>query len=556
MATNVAIPQAGRTAPRRAHLALAALIFAARFAPGSGPAFADDRGEAKARPNIVFILSDDLGYGDIGAYKQKPSKIPTPHIDRLAREGVRFTDAHSPSSVCSPTRYALLTGRYAWRSRLRAGVIGPWGKPLIAPQRSTVAGFLRDHGYTTAAIGKWHLGLTWPTTDGKPAASGADALSNVDFTKIVGDAPTTRGFDYYFGVDVPNYPPYCYLENDRTLGIPSTPDAGEPEGYNIRGPMLPGWKLVDILPELTRRAVGYIERTTAAGKQPFFLYLPLTSPHYPVVPAPEFRGKTTVGDYGDFVHQTDWCVGQVMAALEKAGVADDTLVIFTSDNGPETAAEVNPGAYDRIKQYGHHSIDGLRGAKRDLWEAGHRVPFVVRWPRRIPSPGVSDVPICHVDFFATAAEIVGGKIPDNAAEDSVSILSALNVAAKTARRDDRPIVHQGANGHLAIRRGDWVLIAAKSGQENGPAAGEPQWLKDERGYTAHNLPGELYNLRDDRIQKNNLYAEKPELVRELTELLERLIRDGRSTPGPAQPNDVNVRIEPPPPFRPKPRVKN
>ena len=549
--------QAGRNAHSRIRRTLAALVLTVvRFAPGSGPTFAGDAGDSTPRPNIVFILADDLGYGDIGAYKQKPSKIPTPHIDQLAREGVRFTDAHSPSSVCSPTRYALLTGRYAWRSRLRAGVIAAWGKPLIAPERLTVAGYLRDHGYTTAAIGKWHLGLTWPTTDGKQAASGVNALSNVDFTKTIGDAPTTCGFDYYFGVDVPNYPPYCFIENDRTVGIPNMPDAGEPEGFNIRGPMLPGWKLVDILPELTRRAVGYIERTAADGKKPFFLYLPLTSPHYPVVPAPEFRGKTTVGDYGDFVHQTDWCVGQVMAALEKAGVADDTLVIFTSDNGPETAREVNPGAYDRIKQYGHHSIDGLRGAKRDLWEAGHRVPFIARWPRRMPSRGLSEEPICHVDLFATVAEIVGGKVPDNAAEDSVSILRALIPTSKALLRDGIPIVHQGSNGHLAIRRGDWVLIAAKSGQENGPAAGEPQWLKDERGYTVHDQPGELYNLREDRIQKNNLYAEKPELVRELTELLEKLIRDGRSTPGPTQQNDVNVRIEPPPPFRPKPRAKN
>ena len=499
-------------------------------------------------------MADDLGYGDIGAYKQKPSKIPTPYIDQLAREGVRFTDAHSPSSVCSPTRYALLTGRYAWRTRLRYGVITPWGKPLIAPERLTVAGFLRDHGYTTAAIGKWHLGLTWPTTDGKPAASGANALSNVDFTRTIGDAPTTRGFDYYFGVDVPNYPPYCYIENDRTIGTPSVPDAGRAEGFNLPGPMLPGWKLVDILPELTRRAVSYIEQKTTEGKKPFFLYLPLTSPHYPVVPSPEFRGKTTVGDYGDFVHQTDWCVGQVMAALEKAGVADDTLVIFTSDNGPEITGEVDPGAYDRIKKYGHHSIDGLRGAKRDLWEAGHRVPFIARWPRRMPSPGVSEVPICHVDFFATVAEIIGEKIPDNAAEDSVSILPAL--LEKPARPAREAIVHQGSNGHLAIRRGDWVLIAAKSGQENSPAAGEPQWLKDERGYTSHNQPGELYNLREDRIQKNNLYAEKPELVRELTELLQKQIDDGRSTPGPSQHNDVNVPIEPPPPFRPKQRIQN
>ncbi|MGC3967401.1 MAG: arylsulfatase [Pirellulales bacterium] len=504
--------------------------------------------ESGAKPNIVFILADDLGYGDIGAYKKKPSKIPTPHVDRIAREGVRFTDAHSPSSVCSPTRYALLTGRYAWRTRLRSGVVGIFGPPLIAPDRLTVPSFLKGFGYTTAAIGKWHLGLTWPTVDGKPPISRTDSTSNVDFTKPIGDAPTTRGFDYYFGVDLPNFPPYCFLENDRTVGLPDRPDGGEAEGFNRPGPMLAGWKLVDILPEVTRRAVGYIERT-AATKQPFFLYIPLTSPHYPVVPAPEFRGKTAVGDYGDFVYQTDWCVGQVLAALEKAGVAEDTLVIFTSDNGPEVSNEVRPGVYDRVKQYGHHSLDGLRGAKRDLWEAGHRVPFVARWPAKIPAGSVSDRTICHVDLLATVAAVIGGKIPNNAGEDSVSFLSAMIGSGDVEPR--LPLVHQGGSGHLAIRRGDWVLIAARSGQANSPALGEPEWLKKKRGYTDHDQPGELYNLRDDLIEARNLYAEKPELVAEMMQLLQKQVDDGRSTPGWPQQNDVPVPIDPPRPARAK-----
>lgn len=494
------------------------------------------------RPNIVVILADDLGYGDVGAYKKQPSKIPTPRLDRLAAEGMRFTDAHSPTSVCTPTRYALLTGRYAWRTRLRAGVIGPWGGPLIPRERLTVPSLLREQGYATGMIGKWHLGLTWPTKDGKPPQSGADRQSNVDFQQPLGDAPTTRGFDYYFGVDIPNYPPYCFIENDRTVGIPSLPDTGRGEGFNRPGPMLPGWKLVDVLPELTRRAVRYVEEASKSGK-PFFLYFALTSPHYPVVPAAEFRGKTKVGDYGDFVHQTDWCVGDVLDALERSGVAQNTLVLFTSDNGPEITGEVDPGVYDRIQQYAHHSLDGLRGAKRDLWEGGHRVPFLARWPGRIPAGSVSDETICHADLMATVAELLNVKLPDNAGEDSVNLLPALlNQKREAPLRE--ATVHHGAKGNLAIRKGDWVFIDAPSGQENAPRAGEPAWFQKQRGYEPHNHPGELFNLREDLIERNNRYAERPEIVREMQELLQRYIRDGRSTLGPKQANDVPWKAAP------------
>jgi arylsulfatase A-like enzyme len=490
------------------------------------------------KPNIVVILADDLGYGDVGAYKKQPSKIPTPRLDALAAEGMRFTDAHAPTSVCTPTRYALLTGRYAWRTRLRMGVLGPWAPPLIDRQRMTVASLLKEQGYMTAIIGKWHLGLTWPTKDGKPPEAGSDRLSNVDFQRPIGDAPTTRGFDYYFGVDVPNYPPYCFIENDRTLGVPSLPDTGRSEGFNRPGPMIEGWRLVEILPELTRRAVKYVENSSKLEK-PFFLYFALTSPHYPVVPSPEFQGKTAVGDYGDFVHQTDWCVGQVLDALTRAGVAEDTLVLFTSDNGPEITGEVNPGAYDRIQRYAHHSIDGLRGAKRDLWEGGHRVPFLARWPGKVPAGAVCQETICHVDLLSTVADLLGARLPENAAEDSVSILPALR-----GRQGDTPLreatVHHGSRGHLAIRKGDWVLIDAPSGQENGFRAGEPEWFKRQRGYEPHQHPGELFNLREDLIQRHNRYGERPEIVRELAALLQKYIRDGRSTPGASQANDVRL----------------
>ncbi|MGN6136813.1 MAG: sulfatase family protein, partial [Aureliella sp.] len=312
---------------------------------------------AAEKPNIVFILADDLGYGDLGCYNPD-SKIPTQHLDQLAREGTRFTDAHSPSSVCSPTRYAVLTGRYAWRTRLQRNVLGPWDLPLIAPERLTVGKLLQQHGYTTACIGKWHLGMTYATTDGQPPSTRNNPMSNVDFTKPIADGPTTRGFDHYFGTVVPNYPPYCFVENDRTVGLPSERAAGGL--FNIPGPMVPGWKLVNILPEITRHAVQWIDET-AKTKQPFFLYFALTSPHYPVVPAPEFVGKSQAGAYGDFVHQTDWSIGQVLEALKRSGVEENTLVIFTSDNGSEVTGEVNPGVYDRVQKFGHRSSGELRG---------------------------------------------------------------------------------------------------------------------------------------------------------------------------------------------------
>ena len=287
---------------------------------------------AAAPPNIVYILADDLGYGDLGCY-QRGSKNPTPHLDRLAAEGMRFTDAHSPSAVCTPTRYALLTGRYAWRSRLKTGVLPPWGDTLIEQRRMTVATLLRQQGYRTACFGKWHLGWHWPTKDGQPARSGPNSpLSNVDFTRKITGGPTTSGFDTYFGVDLPNYPPYCFIDIDATVGIPSEPSTAE---FNRPGPMLLGWKWVDVFPEITRRAVRFIEEAAAASpRRPFFLYFPLTAPHFPIVPAREFQRDSGAGDYGDFVAQVDAVVGRVQETLERSGVADDTLVIFTERQRP------------------------------------------------------------------------------------------------------------------------------------------------------------------------------------------------------------------------------
>jgi arylsulfatase A-like enzyme len=493
----------------------------------AGSLVASVRAADSSKPNIIYILADDLGYGDVGCYNAA-SKIATPNIDRLAKEGMRFTDAHSPSAVCTPTRYALLTGRYAWRTRLQRNVLGPFSQPLIAASQLTIAELLREQGYVTACIGKWHLGWGWP----QPGDGGQR-----DFASPIPDGPTTHGFDLYFGTDVPNYPPYCFLENDRTVGIPSAAAPVGRDAFNIAGPMLPGWRLVDVLPELQRRAVQYIE-TAAKGNQSFFLYLPLTSPHYPVVPSPAFQGQTQAGEYGDFVMQTDHVVGEVLSALQNSGVADNTLVFFTSDNGPEVAGEVNPGAYARLQKFGHASMGSLRGVKRDAWEGGHRVPFIVRWPGKIQAASSSDETVCHVDLLATLAALLDLKLPPDAGVDSVNILPAL-----FGERRDTPLreatVHHSAQGKFAIRRGDWVLIFAPTGDDNRKQ-GEPAWFRKDRGYEPHSAAGELYNLSTDPMQKNNRYDIETAQVQQLATLMERYVTDGRSTPGPKQKNDVNI----------------
>ena len=479
---------------------------------------------AASKPNIIYILADDLGYGDVHACNPQ-SKIPTPNLDRLAAEGMRFTDAHAPDAVCTPTRYGLLTGRYAFRSRLKSGVLRPWDAALIEEGRLTTPALLRQHGYATTCIGKWHLGWNWPTKDGEPPSS-RDGIGNVDFTRPIPGGPITRGFDAYFGVDLPNYPPYCFIENASTVGIPSLPSPQQKGGFNRPGPMVAGWNLTNIMPEITTRAVRCIQDAAKSPAKPFFLYFPLTAPHYPIVPAPEFKGRSQAGDYGDFVAQVDWTVGEVMSALARTGLTTNTLVIFTSDNGPEVV-EVEIGAYDRIPRYGHRSMDGLRGVKRDAWEGGHRVPFIARWPNRVPAGAVSEETICHVDLMATCAALLGAKLPPDAGEDSYNILPPL-LGQKHATPIREATVLHGANGSLAIRQGDWVLIDARTGDGNH----EPDWFKRERSYQTNPFAGELYNLRDDLSQRRNLYGEKPEIVQRLKTLLEKYKADGRSTPRP------------------------
>lgn len=484
---------------------------------------------AAEKPNVVIILADDLGYGDVHCNNPERGRIATPNIDKLAAQGMRFTDGHSSSGVCSPSRYALLTGRYHWRSRLQRGIVGYLEQPLIAPERLTLAGMLRQHGYHSACIGKWHLGWDWAMTPeqrplfttgkGKGRAK-ADiteahrAAWNEVYAKPIGGGPTTRGFDAYFGTDVPNWPPYAFIENDHTVGIPSEflpAPLLKNHLASIGGPALKDWRLEDILPTITQRACDYITQR-GATKEPFFLYLPLTAPHTPLAPAEEWKGKSGLGlPVADLIMQTDATVGRVLEALDKAGAADDTLVLFTSDNG--FAAYV--GAKDLEKQ-GHFPSGPLRGYKTEAFEGGHRVPFIVRWPGTVKAGAVCGQLVHHADMMATLAEIAGHKLAENAGEDSFSLMPLL-------RGEDQPVrqhaISHAASGLASVRKGSWKLIAG-----GGTAKGK----------------GQLYDLATDLGETKNLWDEKPELVAEMLGLMDKLVSEGRSNAGAAQKNDVAV----------------
>jgi arylsulfatase A-like enzyme len=472
------------------------------------------------RPNIVYILADDMGYGDMNC--NHPGKIPTPNLDRLAEQGMRFTDAHASSSVCTPSRYSILTGRYAWRTPLQRGVLWPWDPPLIEPGRLTVAELLRQHGYQTACIGKWHLGWEWPTLNGEPAHKGAEIgkldrqqryemEANIDYTQPIRGGPVDCGFDTYFGVDVPNFPPYTWFEGDRLTDLPTEdkPDTM----FGLPGRMKPGWKLEEMIPAFVRRAVKLIE---TSGPEPLFLYFALTSPHTPIVPNKPFIGVSGNGLYGDFVCEVDWVVGEMMEALERKGIADDTLLIFTSDNGPECIPAADGGCYEHIRRYGHYSMANLRGVKRDAWEGGHRVPFVARWPSVTPSGAVCDQLVGLGDLLVTCAHMLGADLPPNQGRDSVSTFPLLQGRIDVPVRN--MLVHHSASGKFAVRQGDWVFIDAPSGDDNQ----EPDWFKAERGYKTHDFPGELFDLDDDISEKSNLYSERSRIVQKLSQLLDHI----------------------------------
>ncbi len=462
-----------------------------------------------SRPNIVILYADDMGYGDLGVQNPE-SKIPTPHLDQLAKEGMRCTDAHSSSGVCTPSRYALLTGRYHWRKFHK--IVNSFDPPVLDAEHVTMPSMLKAKGYRTACIGKWHLGWDWSAIRKPGAKANPDtgfAVDAFDWSKRIPGGPLSHGFDYYFGDDVPNFPPYAWFENDRVLVAPTQPrqlPGKTAEGvWEARpGPSVANWDFTAVMPTLTERAVKWIGEQKAS--KPFFLYLPFTSPHAPIVPAADYVGKSQANGYGDYMVQTDATVGAVLAALAKHGFANNTLVIFISDNGPEHYA------YARVTKFQHRSMGPLRGVKRDLWEGGHRTPFLARWPKVIPAGAVSDGLLSQIDIYATVAAIVGHDIPAKCAEDSYNQLPLFTGAAKSAR--DTLVHNTNANGY-ALRHGDWVLIDAKSGGVTRVPAG----FDKANGYKANTQPGELYNLKADLSQKTNLYAEMPEKVKELKALL-------------------------------------
>jgi len=457
---------------------------------------------AATKPNMVYILCDDLGYGDVKCLGGRRSMIATPHIDRLAADGMIFTDAHSGSSVCTPTRYGILTGRYAWRTYLQKGVLTGYSRPLIKAGRQTVAGLLRQNGYATACIGKWHVGMK---------------IAGIPGDLSVKQGPVARGFDYYFGIAASlDMPPFVFIENDRMTKAPTAT-----KQFGRKGAAAPDFDAVKVLPALTQKAVEYIARQARAEK-PFFLYLPLSSPHAPILPTKEWEGKSGLNKYGDFVMQTDWSVGQVLDALEKAGIAGTTIVFFTSDNGCSPAANT-----EELESKGHFPSEFRRGYKADIWDGGHRIPFIVRWPGMIKAGSRCDQLICLTDLMATSAEIVGTKMPDNAGEDSVSMLPALLGTTTAPIRE--AVVHHSIDGAFAIRQGQWKLEFC---------SGSGGWSKGNTG----NEPGQLYDMSEDSGERTNRYSQHPEVVSRLTKLLEKYVIEGRSTPGPKESNDVAVDI--------------
>lgn len=494
---------------------------------------------ATARPNLIYVLCDDLGYGDVKCLNPR-GKIATPCLDKLATGGMIFTDVHSSSSVCTPTRYGIMTGRYNWRTKLQSGVLGGLSPRLIEPGRLTVAQLLKNQGYHTAAIGKWHLGMDWAKLPEKEVSELSietpAQVRSVDYAQPIKNGPTAVGFDFYFGISASlDMVPYTYIENDRVTKLPIVEKdfplfLGRTQGKCRLGPAAPDFEVADVLPTLTAKAIDYVKARAADAKagKPFFLYLPLTSPHTPVVPTQEWQGKSGLNHYADFVMQTDHSIGQLLTALEQHGLAENTLVIVTSDNGCSPQADF-PGLLAK----GHNPSAEFRGHKADIFDGGHRVPFLVRWPARVRAGGRSDQLLCLTDFMATVAEISGAKLPANAAEDSVSFLPALLGNASAPLRE--AVVHHSINGSFSIRQGKWkLLLCQDSGGWSDPRPGQPK---------ANYLPPvQLFDLDKDIGEQVNVQDKYPEVVARLTELLRKYVADGRSTPGESQLNAVPVKI--------------
>jgi arylsulfatase A-like enzyme len=468
-----------------------------------------------------------MGYGDLSC--QNPnSKIQTPNLDRLASEGMRFTDAHSSSGICSPSRFALLTGTYHWRRQ--HGIVGAFGTPFFKDSDITLPQLLKSKGYHTACIGKWHLGWDW-TFNNEPSGEVMQwgkmrkvyLPKDIDWSKPVTGGPLDRGFDYYFGDGTINFPPYAWVENDRILEAPTEELDINNIGFNTKegewefrpGPKVPDWDPYEVLPTLTDKTVEWISKQN--DEQPFFLYFALPSPHAPIIPNDEFDGKSQAGAYGDFIVQTDWVAGQVLEALEEKGITDNTLVLFSADNGTEAYA------WQRAIDYGHFSMGDFRGLKRDVWEGGHHIPFIIKWPGQIKPQVTSHEVISQVDIMATLASIVDIELPAGAAPDSYNFLPVLKGETYNAPLREAT-VHNTYATKWGIRKGDWLYINDSSGGHREM----PEPFKKLTGYIDFDTKGLLFNMKDDPEQRVNLYNNYPEKIEELADLLQ-VYREGESS---------------------------
>ena len=487
-------------------------------------------GQHSSLPNFLIIYADDLGYGDTRCFNPDRGKIPTPNIDRLASQGMMFMDAHCSSSVSSPSRYTLLTGRYHWRSRLQKGIVNMWDPPLITPDRLTIGGLVRTKNYSTYAVGKWHLGWNWPFTADKKSHftgfSGFEGKSETIimkseasdenrkvwaqvFSQPISGGPVETGFDYYFGTDVPNWPPFCFIENDHTMGIPGellNPESITVNMASYQGPALKDWNLENILPAISNKVISIIEEQKKSGT-PFLIYLPLPSPHTPLAVNERWKGKSGLNNqYADYVTETDHEVGRILKALDDNSLSENTIVIFTSDNGC--------GNYIGIKELeaqGHFVSGYLKGYKGEVWEGGHRIPFIVRYPGVVKAGSKCDQLIHQADIMATIADILNIDLPQNAGEDSYSILGLLKGSNRPVRKY---AISTSASGIQSIRKGSWKLICTEVPQ--------------------------LYNLAEDIGETKNIASEFPGRVRKMLKIREKIIMKGRSTAGITQENDVEV----------------
>ena len=470
------------------------------------------------KPNLIYVLADDLGYGDVSAFN-KNSGFKTPNFDKMCADGVAFHDAHASSAVCTPSRYSILTGRYNWRSRLKCEVQSGYSPALIEKDLMTLGDLFRQNGYKTMAVGKWHLGMDFEKDETFQFVGGYETCPGVNYAGKIENSPVTNGFDYFYGISASlDMPPYIYIENDRFTRLPDRETEDSGKRFWRKGPTAPDFDHENVLQHLTEKTLKLIEENKEA---PFFLYFPLPAPHTPILPSPQFQGKSRVNDYCDFVLMCDDIIGQISGKLKDLNIYDNTILVFASDNGFAPMAGL-----EELLARGHNPSYVFRGHKADIYEGGHRVPLIVRWPARIKGGGECEELVCLSDLMATMADYFGTALPDSAGVDSVSNLPLWLDPAGPAVREE--VVHQSWDGSLSIRKGKFKLeMCPGSGGWSYPAPGEE---------TPDMPKFQLYNLEEDIGEKINIIGHHPVIAERLKKILVFYVRNGRSTPGPKQKN--------------------